>query len=90
MDIILKTELRDPVTGLQCKRTRRRLRAKEVEYLEQEYLRLSKYQTEYVFNKRELKRIAKELNFEASKVYKWCWERNKRDLIEQSLSDKNK
>ena len=32
--------------------------------------------------KNEIKRIAKELKFEEAKIYKWFWERNKKDWIE--------
>jgi hypothetical protein len=43
--------------------------------LEREYVKLGK---DDIWNKRDIKRIAKKLEFDESKVYKWCWERRKK------------
>jgi hypothetical protein len=48
---------------------------------------MSKLNNDQIFNKRDLKRIAKKLDFEEAKVYKWCWERKKKDVaLQESLA----
>ena len=82
--------MRDPTTGVIGKITRKRMNPFKTTWLEKEYRKLGK---DEIWNKREIKRIAQKLDFDESKVYKWCWERRKKRIRGQtpddSVSEKN-
>lgn len=62
----------------------------KIKYLEKEYKKSIKLgDTNIIWGKKAMKTIAQKLDFEESKVYKWCWERKKKDEDEEN-KDKEK
>lgn len=81
---LFEMPMRDPTTGLIGKITRKRMNPTKTNLLEKEYLKLGKKD---IWNKRDIKRIAKKLDFDESKVYKWCWERRKKRHYNQTTDN---
>ena len=75
---VLSMRMRDSLTNEIGKATKKRMSSFETRILEQEYLSVGANE---MWNKRDLKRIAKKLNVCPTRVYKWCWD--KRNLVRQ-------
>ena len=78
---LFEMPMRDPTTGVIGKITRKRMNPSKSSWLEGEYEKLGENE---IWNKREIKRIAKKLDFDESKVYKWCGERRKKRGLRNS------
>ena len=57
----------------------------KIKYLEKEYKKAIKLgDKNTIWDKKAMIKIAQKLDFEESKVYKWCWERKKKDEEEEN------
>ena len=60
----------------------------KMKYLEKEFNKALKTGNKNIWTKKDHKRIAKKLDFEEAKVYKWCWEQRKKVKKEQADQSK--
>ena len=87
---VLTCEMRDPHTGIMGKKSKVRMDTTKTAYLEKEYKRLLCSGQKLMWAKRDLKRLAHELGFEESKIYKWCWERSKQEKADSVVAANSK